>query len=241
MAKYTRNSYKRKIIMFGVMIFISIALISTGFAAWVLSTQTSNSSDGNVTVGVVENKSFEIEFTEITDQYGNDLTTTDSEGKKIADTSKMLYSFEPKKEDNTGRVRWDGTNCENLSITFKGTVTNYQYLGSFNIKMTMSSKVKALVENSANYINAPACATDSGVEFKTGLVASEDGKATFEYTISFTWGTAFGNMNPSEYYDSDETGSTVSDDAVKETLEAFYAALDTSDTKFTITFTAVAN
>lgn len=37
MAKLTRNSYKRKIILFGVIVFMSIALISTGFAAWVMS------------------------------------------------------------------------------------------------------------------------------------------------------------------------------------------------------------
>lgn len=38
MAKLTKNSYKRKVILFGVLLFMSIALISTGFAAWIMST-----------------------------------------------------------------------------------------------------------------------------------------------------------------------------------------------------------
>ena len=39
--KLTRKSYKRNIIVFGLMFFMGIALVSTGFAAWVLSQDTS--------------------------------------------------------------------------------------------------------------------------------------------------------------------------------------------------------
>ena len=50
MVKLTRNSYKRKIILFGVLIFASIALISTGFAAWIMSANASKDKDGNITL-----------------------------------------------------------------------------------------------------------------------------------------------------------------------------------------------
>lgn len=247
MAKYTRNSYKRKIIMFGMMIFISIALISTGFAAWVLSTQTKVDNEGNVTVGVVENKSFEITFTEIKDQNGNDLTKTDG-GKIIADSTKMKFSFEPVKDDESGRVRWNGTDSENLSITFKGTITNAAYLGSFNVKMTMTEEVKSLVgsEENPKYITAPECAKDSGVEVKDTtsdnykLTMNGDGSATFEVTVKFGWGDLFGNENPSTYYDTNPIGQAVSDEDVKSILDAFHNVVKDKDTKFTITFTATA-
>lgn len=254
MAKYTRNSYKRKIIMFGMMIFISIALISTGFAAWVLSTQTKVDNEGNVTVGVVENKSFEITFTEIKDQNGNDLTKTEG-GKIIADSTKMKFSFEPVKDDEQGRVRWNGTASENLSITFKGTIKNATYLGSFNVKMTMTEEVKSLVgsETSRKYIIAPDCAKDSGVELKDSesgaylssdnykLTMNGDGSATFEVTVKFGWGDLFGNENPSTYYDTNLTGQAVSDEKVKSILEDFHNVVNGKNTKFTITFTATAN
>lgn len=255
MAKYTRNSYKRKIVMFGVMIFISIALISTGFAAWVLSTQTTKNSEGNVEVGKVVDASFDIQFTGIKDQYGKSVATTDSSGKVSPDSSKMKFCFEPEKDDENGRVRWDGTNCENLSFTFEGIITNYAYLGSLNVKMTMSDKVTALLNakdsDGKSYINGPyiedALATTeevtlatTGIDLTLTAASDESGTATFKCTIKFTWGAAFGGMNPSKYYDSEGAGASVSDADVKTILQAFYEAFDSSDPKFTITFTATA-
>ena len=66
MAKLTRNSYKRKIILFGVIVFMSIALISTGFAAWVMSQEKKASTNGNVTVGAVTEGNIEITLDELT-------------------------------------------------------------------------------------------------------------------------------------------------------------------------------
>lgn len=242
MAKITRNSYKRKIIMFGIMLFVSIALISTGFAAWVLSTQAKKDGNGNVTVGSVTDASFEITFDKITDQYGTVITNADE----------LKFSFEPVKDDNSGRVRWDGENCENLVLTFEGTVTNYQYLGTFNVKMTISADIQELVNE--GYITLPSCVTTDGkyiystvdstsVELGDGgsFTAQENGTAKFTYKIAFGWGTKFGGVNPSLYYDAD--GVSVKDTEVKDTLYDFYALMGTTqlkDNEFTITFTAKA-
>ena len=248
MAKITRNSYKRKIIMFGIMLFVSIALISTGFATWVLSTQAKKDGSGNVTVGSVTDASFEITFDSISDQYGN-----------IIKEEELNFSFEPTKGDETGRVRWNGTDCENLVLIFEGKVSNYDYLGTFNVEMTVSNDIRKLVtgeaDEAAEYITLPSCATSggkyiyaspttTGVSVETGdgieFIPQEDGTAKFKYTIAFGWGKKFGNVNPSEYYDSD-AGSGVTDADVKATLEAFYALMDTTkDHNFTITFTAKA-
>lgn len=242
MAKITRNSYKRKIIMFGIMLFVSIALISTGFAAWVLSTQAKKDGKGNVTVASVTDASFVITFDKITDQYGTVITNADE----------LKFSFEPVKDDNSGRVRWDGTNCENLVLTFEGTVTNYKYLGTFNVKMGISDDIQKLVNE--GYITLPSCATTDGkyiystvdsTSVESGGVISfteqEDGTAKFTYKIAFGWGEKFGGVNPSLYYDN--AGLDKADTEVKETLEAFYALMDTTqlkDNKFSITFTAKA-
>lgn len=243
MAKITRNSYKRKIIMFGIMLFVSIALISTGFAAWVLSTQAKKDGSGNVTVGSVTDASFEITFVKISDQYGTQITNE----------NELKFSFEPTKGDETGRVRWDGNNCENLVLIFEGTVTNYQYLGTFNVEMTVNDEIKKLATD--GYITLPSCATTGGkdiystisgasVESGEGISFTDkgDGTAEFTYKIAFGWGEKFKGQNPSEYYDSDD-GSSTSDTEVKKILTDFYGKMDTTIedyNKFTITFTAKA-
>ena len=59
--KLTRKSYKRNIIVFGVMLFMGIALVSTGFATWVLSQNTQIEVNGqNVNVGVVSDNALKI-------------------------------------------------------------------------------------------------------------------------------------------------------------------------------------
>ncbi len=226
MARYTRNSYKRKIIMFGIMLFVSIALISTGFATWVLSTQSKKEDTGNVIVGAVTDASFEITF----DETVGDLN----------------FIFEPKQGDESGRVRADKTGpWETLSITITGKITQYEYLGSFTVKMDISDDIKKLVTD--KYIVAPACA-NAAVELTTtagAITPNEDGTANFTYTITFAWGEKFGGMNPSEYYDTDPTGMAVEDSVVKSTLQTFHSLMDTTadpakNNQFKITFTATA-
>lgn len=231
MAKLTRNSYKRKIIMFGAVTFASVALVSTGFAAWVLATQTTANQNGNVTVGAVSDKSFEISFTSVTDQYGVTLTE-----------SNYNFAFEPHKDDRYGRVFNNGTDFENMKLIITGKVTNYDYLGSFTVKMTVPTEISNAA--AANYITLPQC-VGTEVNLKTlspsvMVKNDEDGSATFTYTIEFGWGDVFGGKNPGYYYDIDPTGSQVAGDTVKTTLNAFYNAAHAANSGYTITFTATA-
>ena len=65
MARLTRNGYKRKMIVFGAFLFMSIALTVTGFAAWVMSTNAKNDQNqANVEVGVVQEGNLTITLTE---------------------------------------------------------------------------------------------------------------------------------------------------------------------------------
>ena len=229
MAKLTRNSYKRKIIMFGAVTFASVALVSTGFAAWVLATQTTANQTGNVTVGAVSDKSFEISFTSVTDQYGVTLTG-----------GNYNFAFEPHKDDRSGRVFNNGTDFENMKLIITGKVTNYDYLGSFTVKMTVPTEISNAA--AANYITLPEC-VGTEVNLKTvssALVSNGDGSATFTYTIQFGWGSVFGRINPGYYYDTDPIGSQVAGNTVKSTLDAFYNAAHAANSGYTITFTATA-
>lgn len=222
MAKLTRNSYKRKIILFGVIVFMSIALISTGFAAWVMSQEKKQSTSGNVTVGAVTEGNIEVIL--------DPLTVKD-------------FKFEPKESDTTGRVRNDGTNFESLTVTVTGTIKNTQFLKEATIKMNVKDAVKQA--ETAGYIILPECANS---EVVLTLTESGTNEKKFSYNITFKWGSKFGGENPGEYYDSaafnpseEELSSFKGTQEekitfyIKSVLDAFHALMDTSTYEVVVT------
>lgn len=222
MAKLTRNSYKRKIILFGVIVFMSIALISTGFAAWVMSQEKKKSTSGNVTVGAVTEGNIEVIL--------DPLTVKD-------------FKFEPKESDTTGRVRNDGTNFESLTVTVTGTIKNTQFLKEATIKMNVKDAVKQA--ETAGYIILPECANS---EVVLTLTESGTNEKKFSYNITFKWGSKFGGENPGEYYDSaafnpseEELSSFEGTQEekitayIKNVLDAFHALMDTSTYEVVVT------
>ena len=222
MAKLTRNSYKRKIILFGVIVFMSIALISTGFAAWVMSQEKKQSTSGNVTVGAVTEGNIEVIL--------DPLTVKD-------------FKFEPKESDTTGRVRNDDTNFESLTVTVTGTIKNTQFLKEATIKMNIKDAVKQA--ETAGYIILPECANS---EVVLTLTESGTNEKKFSYNITFKWGSKFGGENPGEYYDSaafnpseEELSSFEGTQEekitayIKSVLDAFHALMDTSTYEVVVT------
>lgn len=222
MAKLTRNSYKRKIILFGVIVFMSIALISTGFAAWVMSQEKKQSTSGNVTVGAVTEGNIEVIL--------DPLTVKD-------------FKFEPKESDTTGRVRNDKTNFESLTVTVTGTIKNTQFLKEATIKMNVKDAVKQA--ETAGYIILPECANS---EVVLTLTESGTNEKKFSYDITFKWGSKFGNVNPGEYYDSaafkpseeelngfEGTQEEKITAYIKSVLNAFHTLMDTSTYEVVVT------
>ena len=222
MAKLTRNSYKRKIILFGVIVFMSIALISTGFAAWVMSQEKKQSTSGNVTVGAVTEGNIEVIL--------DPLTVKD-------------FKFEPKESDTTGRVRNDDTNFESLTVTVTGTIKNTQFLKEATIKMNIKDAVKQA--ETAGYIILPECANS---EVVLTLTESGTNEKKFSYNITFKWGSKFGGENPGEYYDSaafnpseEELSSFEGTQEekitayIKSVLDAFHTLMDTSTYEVVVT------
>lgn len=222
MAKLTRNSYKRKIILFGVIVFMSIALISTGFAAWVMSQEKKQSTSGNVTVGAVAAGNIEVTL--------DPLTVKD-------------FKFEPKESDTTGRVRNDKTNFESLTVTVTGTIKNTQFLKEATIKMNVKDAVKQAETD--GYIILPECANS---EVVLTLTESGTNEKKFSYDITFKWGSKFGGENPGEYYDSaafnpseeelisfEGTQEEKITAYIKSVLDAFHALMDTSTYEVVVT------
>ena len=213
MRKITLNSYKRKIVVFGVLVFMSIGLISTGFAAWVMSTNPEQTQAGNVSVGLIEDANLTITLDEIP-----------SNGLNIA--------FEALASDTTGRIRSkkDGA-FENLSFTISGTVSPIEYFNKLYYEFIVPEGVKKAAEE--GYIKLPNGASIKHGEMLVEIPREQLTPTTvgdkevyaFEITIEFLWGDLFGGVNPGIYYDENEQGKLVSDSDCKETVENLRAMI----------------
>lgn len=209
MRKLTRRSYNRKLIVFGLAIFLAFGMISTGFAAWLISSAAEKEANSPVEVDKIVDESFEL----IIDQL-------DAEGKWKADADKI--SFDAKKDDTTGRVQFQengtGDAGEQLELLLSGTVTNIGALGMQPETDTRSIKIDIALPDTlwdaitAKYLTAsyvvgdPETGTPVAITAATTTVwvaptATADGEGTFSVTLKFGWGEEFNFKNPCEYYD----------------------------------------
>lgn len=228
--KITKGHYNRKLLSFGVIIFLAIALISTGFAAWIMSSGAEeNYDDGNLTVGTITES--DLEFTKV----------------ELVSGSSSALLFEPAKDDNKGDIKWDGKNSENLSFTISTTISPIEYLDEVSIKMNIPASVKAAHE--AGYIVLPAAAllaedaaglvivgfddkdavvaTDhTGIDVTAVKETNDKGVEVIKITIkvSIAWGEQFKGENPSTYLDNTATnalGNKLTSDEKKAILYTF--------------------
>lgn len=191
--KLTRKHYNRKILSFGLVLFLAVALLTTGFAAWIMSTDAEKEDGGNVSIGAVTDGS--LEFTEV---------------KWTGDNN--LISFDAEANDVTGSIKWDGSNAANLIIEITGKINPKEYLDDLTIVMEIPASVKAAAD--AGYIVLPDCAKEGGVVLVENGVANDGGTVfaavkgadgddywTFSYKVIFKWGEKFNGKNPSVHLD----------------------------------------
>lgn len=150
--RLTRRSYRRKLIMFGASIFASLALVATGFAAWVLSNDAKKEESGAVEIAAVHEESVEI----------SDITfIADDENQ----TAIKNFVFEPKADDTQGRVRYDGeSNPENLDVKFQWSIDNYQILGNVYVDFKIPATVYSAIEKGWIAIDMKEASETSGFE-----------------------------------------------------------------------------
>lgn len=231
MIKQTVKSYTRRKVVLGVCLLGSLSLIGTGFAAWVISTQQNGTANGNIAIGEVKDNT--VHFTDV----------------KLS--AENIY-FEPNSTDNTGRVRYDGTNAENLETTLSFYIDNYTYVASINVQLVVPAGIMTAKgsESTSKYITLPACAVkDEGTASTENIVLDSPAEGTtvadatkndsnvtltggkkITYLIKFGWGTFFNSENPGLYYDDNGTGggAAITDANMKTALESFHNLLSSS-------------
>ena len=234
MKKSIKKSSRRKWVVGGVAFFGSIALLTTGFATWVVGVQqTKDEGDVNVTVNTTTNKSIRLEA-------------------ELSDAAIKLAETEAKSDGKI--INEDTPEPDALDITFS---TLKITMGQ---KATKPSGLKMTIDTSDNknqqiiaktyefsdhsgdsnltYIAAPESIKLDTTAEKGTVTETTDGQDNIvreikNKTFSFKWGTYFNNVSPCNYYNSFFSNSqpTQADvDAVTNEMTDMHDAFIANDT-----------
>ena len=204
--KVTKGHFNRRALFFGLLLFLAVSLISTGFAAWIMSTGADKQSSSSVNVGTITDGS--LEFSDIVLQEG-----------------KNEIVFDALMSDQTGDIKGSlakDEKDENLSIVFTTSLTPATYVQDLTISIKVPATVKAAAD--AGYITMPTCCyvegnpvlnvelikngekqslTGTGIDATIEKAADSD-TYNITITVNFGWGIKFGGENPGLYLDTPE-------------------------------------
>lgn len=225
MKKVTRHAFSKKAIMITASLFVTLALITTGFAAWLISSGASDEGTGNITTATIDDA-----------RLG--LTVAMAEGKDFV-------CFGPQADDDVPHIMYElpkegeKDDKEVLTATVTGTIKNYDRLEKFNITIKISDKALKAAgytwtgtnegESSRTYtynaekayISLPEYAVDTDGRFlplpsdtsKTTApktisagdsmftAGANENEKKFTFDVTFGWGEKFKGCNPGKYLD----------------------------------------
>lgn len=259
MRKELKSKSRRKWLLGGSLAFASVALLTTGFATWVIGVhQPSGDGQANIDVDTVEDESVELTFSLTEDKIfvaegvGNSnpnltikrKTGTDREPDWNIEIENLNIVVGKTFYDSLMAKKVDGQDLD-LKIVFelqkdvaddKNSVTKDKDLVGVRGEQTESSwKYIELVKNEFTF-TLPNSYPAGGKIYDINDTLNNPDK-----TFSFTWGSYFGGKAPSEFYKENEKnrreGQSLHDyyqTAGKE-FEAMSAAL-TGTLKLTATF-----
>lgn len=249
MRKELKSKSRRKWLLGGSLAFASVALLTTGFATWVIGT-TKTSGDGKVNIGVDTAKDNSVELTFNLDDTDNKIFVAEAAG----DTNHTLKIERGEGETGT-EPDW------NIKIKKLSIVVGETFYNSIKDKKGLKIVFELQKDKTEDKNSATNSVTDDkfGVRGETGSPWSYidvksgkfdvnlpdsypvDGKIydinDTDKTFSFGWGSYFDGKAPSEFYKLHEPEEGLRgyyQNALKE-LQAMKTAL-TGELKLTATF-----
>lgn len=186
---------KRKTMTLVLCLLAALALVSVGFASWVISVDANETVNGNIKVeNVVDSRlkatitpsATSIVFGTPTDDANEGWLTNTSIGKQVLEVKFTIVVTEggqPYKEK-----------ADKITASYKEGVVTYGSDGEV-------IKVDA-VEASTDTNYAQAVTKKYVTEINLTKVTETATKGTYEVTFSVGWGQAFGGDNPYTYYNS---------------------------------------
>lgn len=254
MKKNTNLTSRRKWVLTGVMGFAGVALLTTGFATFIVGNMNNIAAeDIGVTVDTVQNKSVELTVS-LTD---SDIILEETTSKGTS-TDIVQSSDEPNAEalDITGNITvkygdsFFNKDTQNMSLVF-----SLKYLtGSENDPHTNNQK--NLIKDAGNaittYRTQPKTAASTSSPTKdswtyvdapvaidlTNETPSEEGNLNVitlnTQKLSFQWGSFFNGMSPVSYYNGlDFSDKTAASDQITSELNAMYTAMNNNTLELT--------
>lgn len=234
MRKELKSKSRRKWLLGGSLAFASVALLTTGFATWVIGT-SKPSGDGEVHIGVdtAQDNSVELTFS-LDENYNKIFVTEDADtvdwNIKIKDLKVVVgedfyNSLNGKKDLKIAfELQKDGAN----SVTADTVGVRGETGSSWNY-------IKVKSESESFKVSLPSTYPTDGKIYDINDTPNNPDK-----TFSFTWGSYFGEKAPSVFYKENEsTGDQNLHDyyrnAVQE-LQAMKTALEAGTLTLTATF-----
>lgn len=232
------NKFKKKtrskVIAASIAILSSAAVVSTGFAAWVISGGDTNSEvSGTITADTVTDEIHKITITEQKNNkvYFGGPTTTQSDSAWLKNKSADKENLSPSITFTVAGLEKPVTDPSALfkSIELKeneGVDEKNKYETAVGKNVVAALPKRNPIGNSFD----TSVGSDSKIYLTTTGTVSDDNTQTFTATMVFKWGSEFGNMNPYECYADTAFSADVASKA-KTNLELVQAI----NTSFTLT------
>ena len=223
-----------KAVAFGVAIFASASILSSGVAAFVISLAANRLKDGEVHIAVVNDVN--VRFEDLAFDGSDDL------GAK--------FCFDADEEDHYGRFFYiddDHHTHEHLRVTLTGKVLPVRYVKDVTLQLFSHTEYNEEIDPIRDAIEegyielytwapgnvAPSQLAaydymDHPVVIPLGEVDETDDSKSFAVTFGFRWGKKFAYENPARYYDDDAAGggpSYFSDAEVVDEMARFVRCL----------------
>lgn len=194
MRKELKSKSRRKWLIGGSLAFASVALLTTGFATWVIAAQNiSTNSNVDVTVDGVEDH-----------RYNFVVTASSSDS-----TIRLGPNLNGKYISPSGSVSEEDLNFNfELTFTAKGSSAEFDFtsLGdqSLDIKFSFTDTLNKNGDGE-EYIKFPSgtigTISKSGFTPGSGITTATQSSNVITYSGKLDWGSYFGGKNPSELTD----------------------------------------
>lgn len=128
----TRRAFGRRALAFGITMFAMITLTTVGFAAWLISTNSTAQAGGNIKTQTVKQANIKITINNV-DEHGNLVNKSESNTPY-----EIIYA---PKEGTTGLISFDDSDGndkpESLTFSFNGQVEQAHRVGTlqFSVKV----------------------------------------------------------------------------------------------------------
>ncbi|MDD6801102.1 MAG: hypothetical protein PUE65_00825 [Mollicutes bacterium] len=202
---------KKKAMIMAVASLGSMALIGTGFAGWVISARTTTQAAGVMVAYDVKDQRF--------NKINAGKWTNGKEGTPTGEKANIVFG-KSKTEVSNQWLHYDtaAMETESLSDTYVFEVSSKDTSdsGSFTVALSSGTPEGFVVtdtndawKNATTGAKAAVNPTPAIVFLKDdgatdGKYTFAEGKATVKMKITFSWGSAFGERNPFDYYNGKE-------------------------------------